>query len=200
MRTLGKRGSIGAVRASTTDIPGLVLFTPEPHRDARGFFSRTFDAAVAAEAGVDPGSFLQDSVSRSVQGVVRGLHVRVGAGEGKLVRCSAGAIFDVVVDLRPGSPTFRRWLSFDLDGETQRSIFVPPGCAHGFQALSAPSADTSYRIDRAHDPSEDLTIAHDDPDLAIGWPLPVSLQSAADAGAPPLSALADRLALVEARA
>jgi dTDP-4-dehydrorhamnose 3,5-epimerase len=186
------------MHASTTDIPGLVLFTPQPHRDARGFFSRTFDADVARNAGVDPGSFLQDSVSRSGKGVVRGLHVRVGAGEGKLVRCSSGAIFDVVVDLRPGSPTFRRWLSFDLDGESQRSIYVPPGCAHGFQALSDP-ADTSYRIDRAHDPSEDLTIAHDDPELAIGWPLPVSLQSAADAAAPPLAQLQERLAQIKAR-
>lgn len=187
------------MRASTTEIPGLLLFTPQPHRDARGFFSRTFDADVAREAGVDPGSFLQDSVSRSARGVVRGLHVRVGAGEGKLVRCSSGAIFDVVVDLRPGSPTFRRWVSFDLDGDTQRSIFVPPGCAHGFQALTEP-ADTSYRIDRAHDPAEDLTIAHDDPELGIGWPLPVSLQSANDAGAPPLAALEQQLARIEARA
>ena len=185
--------------ATTTAIPGLVLFTPQPYRDARGFFSRTFDADVAAEAGIDPHAFLQDSVSRSAQGVVRGLHVRVGAGENKLVRCSAGAIFDVVVDLRPGSPTYRQWLSFDLDGDNQRSIYVPAGCAHGFQALTAP-ADTSYRIDRAHDPSEDLTIAHDDPELAIPWPRPVTLQSAADAGAPPLAQLTERLALIEARA
>lgn len=187
------------MEASTTAIPGLVLFTPQPHRDARGFFSRTFDADVARDAGIDPYSFLQDSVSRSVQGVVRGLHVRVGAGENKLVRCSSGAIFDVVVDLRPGSPMFRRWLSFDLDDQTQRSIYVPAGCAHGFQALTG-TADTSYRIDAAHDPAEDLTIAHDDPELAIPWPLPVSLQSVADAGAPPLAELGGRLARIAARA
>ena len=186
------------MHASATAIPGLILFTPQPHRDERGFFSRTFEADVAREAGIDPDSFLQDSVSRSAQGVVRGLHVRVGQGESKLVRCSSGAIFDVVVDLRPGSPMFRQWLSFDLDGDTQRSIYVPAGCAHGFQALTAP-ADTSYRIDRAHDPSEDLTIAHDDPELAIPWPLPVTLQSAHDAGAPPLAALGDRLARIVAR-
>ncbi|HEY0240596.1 MAG TPA: dTDP-4-dehydrorhamnose 3,5-epimerase family protein [Friedmanniella sp.] len=186
------------MRASTTAIPGLVLFTPEPHRDARGFFCRTFEAGVARDAGVDPDSFLQDSVSRSALGVVRGLHVRVGAGEGKLVRCSSGAIFDVVVDLRPGSPRYRTWLSFDLDGEAQRSLYVPPGCAHGFQALTGP-ADTSYRIDREHDPSEDLTIAHDDPELAIPWPLTVTLQSAADAGAPVLAQVQERLALIGAR-
>lgn len=186
------------MHASTTAIPGLVLFTPQPHRDARGFFSRTFDADVARDAGIDPHAFLQDSVSRSAQGVLRGLHVRVGAGENKLVRCSSGAVFDVVVDLRPGSPMFRRWLSFDLDDQTQRSIYVPAGCAHGFQALTA-TADTSYRIDAAHDPTQDLTIAHDDPELAVPWPLPVSLQSPADAGAPPLAELGPALARIEAR-
>jgi len=179
----------------STAIEGVLTFTPSPHHDARGFFSRTFDADVARAAGIDPAGFLQDSLSRSALGVVRGLHLRVGAGEAKLVRCSSGAVFDVVVDLRPGSPSYGRWLSFDLTGENQRSVYIPPGCAHGFQALSSP-ADTSYRIDRAHDPSEDLTIRYDDPDLAIPWPLPVTLQSAADRTAPPLAELAERLALV----
>ena len=179
----------------STAIEGVLTFTPSPHHDARGFFSRTFDADVARAAGIDPAGFLQDSLSRSALGVVRGLHLRVGAGEAKLVRCSSGAVFDVVVDLRPGSPSYGRWLSFDLTGENQRSVYIPPGCAHGFQALSSP-ADTSYRIDRAHDPSEDLTIRYDDPDLAIPWPLPVTLQSAADRTAPPLAELGERLALV----
>lgn len=176
----------------TTSIPGLVVFRPTPHRDERGFFSRTFDAEVARLAGIDPCSFVQDSVSRSRRGVVRGLHVRAGVGEGKLVRCSVGRIFDVVVDLRPGSPTHLSWLSFDLDGEEQTSIFVPPGCAHGFQALTA-TADTSYRIDQPHDPAFDLTIAHDDPQLAIPWPLSVSILSATDRAAPRLADLGDRL-------
>ena len=180
------------MRYEQTSIPGLLVFTPEPHRDERGFFSRTFDADVVREAGIDPGSFLQDSVSRSRRGVIRGLHVRVGAGEAKLVRCSSGAIFDVVVDLRPGSPFFCRWLSFDLTDESQRSIYVPPGCAHGFQSLSA-TADTSYRIDRPHDPAEDLTIAFDDPELAIPWPRPLTVMSANDRSAPPMSELRDRL-------
>lgn len=179
----------------STAIEGVLTFTPSPHRDARGFFSRTFDADVARAAGVDPGAFQQDSLSRSAYGVVRGLHVRVGAGEAKLVRCSSGAVFDVVVDLRPGSPTYGRWVSFDLTGENQRSVYIPPGCAHGFQALSSP-ADTSYRIDRAHDASEDLTIRYDDPTLAIPWPLPVTLQSEADRTAPLLAELGERLALV----
>ncbi len=177
---------------ANTAIRGLVRFTGPVHRDTRGFFSRTFDAAIAREAGIDPDAFVQDSLSRSERGVIRGLHLRVGLGEGKLVRCSSGAVFDVVVDLRPTSPTYRTWLSFDLDGEAQTSLYIPPGCAHGFQALTQP-ADTSYRINRPHDPSEDLTIAHDDPELAIPWPLPVTLMSDADRTAKPLSRLGDRL-------
>jgi dTDP-4-dehydrorhamnose 3,5-epimerase len=180
-----------------TSIPGVIFFRPSPHRDVRGFFSRTFDADVAREAGLDPDAFVQDSLSRSARGVIRGLHLRLRRGEGKLVRCSSGAVFDVVVDLRPTSPAYLSWLSFDLDGDAQSSVYIPPGCAHGFQALTEP-ADTSYRIDRRHDPSEDLTIAFDDSQLAIPWPLPVTLMSEADRHAKPLSELQDRLRQVEA--
>jgi dTDP-4-dehydrorhamnose 3,5-epimerase len=184
---------------ATTAIPGLVTFTPTPIRDARGFFCRTYDVDVARAAGLEPGSFLQDSLSRSAQGVVRGLHLRVGRGEGKLVRCSSGRVFDVVVDLRPDSPSYRTWLVFELDGDRQNSIFIPPGCAHGHQTLTT-TADTSYRIDRAHDPAEDLTIAWNDPELAIPWPLPVTTMSEQDAGAPPLAALTTELGLLLATA
>lgn len=167
-------------------IEGALLFAPTPHVDERGFFSRTFDADVARAAGVDPDSFVQDSISRSVKGVVRGMHLRAGAGEAKLVRCSYGEVFDVVVDLRPGSPTYRNQEYFELSGRTQVSLYIPAGCAHGFQALTDP-ADVSYRIDRAHDPAEDVTIAYDDPDLAIAWPLPVTLISERDKQAPTLA-------------
>ena len=187
------------MRWSTTRIPGVLEFTPTPHVDDRGFFSRTFDADVAQEAGIDPRGFVQDSMSRSRRGVVRGLHVRVGAGESKLVRCSSGQVFDVVVDLRPGSPTHGEWLSVVLDGERQNSVYIPAGCAHGFQALTEP-ADTAYRIDRAHDPREDLTIAHDDPELAVPWPLPVGARSRSDAAALPLAQLSAALATITARA
>jgi dTDP-4-dehydrorhamnose 3,5-epimerase len=180
-----------------TSIPGLLTFTPTPVRDERGFFCRTFDVDVARNAGLDPGAFVQDSLSRSTYGVLRGLHLRVGAGEGKLVRCSAGRVFDVVVDLRPSSPAYRSWLSFELDGDLQNSIYIPPGCAHGHQTLT-PVADTSYRIDREHDPSEDLTIAWDDPELAVPWPLTPAVMSAKDAAARPLAELAAELARVEA--
>jgi dTDP-4-dehydrorhamnose 3,5-epimerase len=187
------------MRWSTTAIAGVIEFTPTPFRDDRGFFSRTFDADVALEAGIDPDGFVQDSMSRSRRGVVRGLHVRVGDGESKLVRCSYGRVFDVVVDLRPGSPTHLQWLSVVLDGEQQNSVYIPAGCAHGFQALTD-TADTSYRIDRRHDPSEDLTIAHDDPQLAVPWPLPVTAMSRSDSAALPLAQLTAALAGIRAPA
>src|SRR5215831_17884848 len=160
-------------------ISGALLFRPTPHVDERGFFSRTFDADVTRAAGIDPAGFAQDSISRSVRGVIRGLHVRRGAGEAKLVRCSYGRIFDVVVDLRTASPTYGRWKSFELRDDEQVSLYVPAGCAHGFQALTEP-ADVSYRIDRPHDPAEDVTVAFDDPDLGIDWPLPVTAISPRD--------------------
>jgi dTDP-4-dehydrorhamnose 3,5-epimerase len=167
-------------------IEGALLFRPSPHVDERGFFCRTFDAEVLGAAGLDPAAFVQHSLSRSARGVVRGLHVRRGGGEAKLVRCSFGAIFDVVVDLRPTSPTYRNWESFELRDDEQVTVYVPASCAHGFQALTD-IADVSYMIDRAHDPSEDVSIAFDDPDLAIPWPLPVTSMSSRDRLAPPLA-------------
>jgi dTDP-4-dehydrorhamnose 3,5-epimerase len=167
-------------------VSGALLFRPQPHADERGFFSRTFDAQVAREAGIDPAAFAQDSQSRSRRGVIRGMHVRGGAGEAKLVRCSYGAIFDVIIDLRRGSPTFRNWASFELRDTEQTSLYVPAGCAHGFQALTDP-ADVCYRIDRPHDPSQDVSIAFDDPELAIAWPLPVTIMSERDRAGQPLA-------------
>jgi dTDP-4-dehydrorhamnose 3,5-epimerase len=168
------------------------MFTPIPHVDERGLFSRTFDVEDMREAGIDPSAFVQDSISRSARGVIRGLHVRSGKGEAKVVRCSYGSVFDVIVDLRPSSPTFLNWEKFDLDGLAQVSVYVPAGCAHGFQALTEP-ADVSYRIDRPHDPNEDVAIAFDDPQLAIPWPLPVSAMSQRDQRALPLNAAVELL-------
>ncbi|MFF0745399.1 dTDP-4-dehydrorhamnose 3,5-epimerase [Streptomyces sp. NPDC004111] len=168
------------------EIDGAYLFEPTPYADERGFFCRTFDAEVIRSVGLDPAAFVQDSVSRSARGVLRGMHLRSGAGEAKLVRCSHGRIFDVVVDLRPHSPTYRNRAFFELSGDTQTTLYVPAGCAHGFQALTE-TADTSYRIDRPHDPSEDVTIAFDDPDLDIPWPLPPRLMSRRDKEAPGLA-------------
>jgi dTDP-4-dehydrorhamnose 3,5-epimerase len=177
---------------SVPRISGAKVFTPTPHRDDRGFFCRTFDVDDVRAAGIDPHCFTQDSVSRSSKGVVRGLHMRRGAGESKLVRCSYGAVFDVVVDLRPSSPTYRNVESFELQGDEQVSVYIPAGCAHGFQALTEP-ADVSYRIDRPHDPTEDVTIAFDDPELAISWPLPVAAISPRDREAPSLSSVLQSL-------
>ena len=166
-------------------ISGVLLFRPTPHVDERGFFSRTFDAEAIRAAGIDPAGFTQDSLSRSARGVIRGMHTRHGRGEAKLVRCSYGAVLDVVVDLRAGSPTFRNMETFELRDTDQVSVYIPAGCAHGFQALTDP-ADVSYRIDRPHDPAEDVSIAFDDPDLAIPWPLPPAMLSDRDRAAPSL--------------
>jgi dTDP-4-dehydrorhamnose 3,5-epimerase len=170
-----------------------LLFRPTPQVDERGFFCRTFDVADMRSVGIDPSAFVQDSISRSACGVVRGLHVRRGAGEAKLVRCSYGAIFDVIVDVRPASRTYLNWESFELTGDEQVSLYVPAGCAHGFQALTDP-ADVSYRIDRGHDPAQDVAIAFDDPELAIPWPLPVSAMSRRDRQAVALAEAAEILA------
>ncbi|GAA1503731.1 dTDP-4-dehydrorhamnose 3,5-epimerase family protein [Streptomyces synnematoformans] len=172
-------------------IAGAYLFEPTPHADERGFFCRTFDADVIRSAGLDPGAFVQDSVSRSARGVLRGLHLRSGAGEAKLVRCSYGRVFDAVVDLRPDSPTYLGRAFFELSGEKQTTLYVPAGCAHGLQALTA-TADVSYRIDRPHDPAEDVTIAFDDPELAIPWPLPATSVSRRDREAPGLAEVLKR--------
>lgn len=173
-------------------IEGAYLFEPTPHVDERGFFCRTYEPEAIRSAGIDPDGFLQDSVSRSRKGVIRGMHLRSGDGEAKLVRCSWGEIFDVVVDLRRDSPTFGNKEVFALSGETQVSLYIPAGCAHGFQALSD-YADVSYRIDRVHDPAEDVAIAHDDPDLAIAWPLPASLLSTRDSQASSLADVLEKL-------
>jgi dTDP-4-dehydrorhamnose 3,5-epimerase len=111
------------------------------------------------------------------------MHGRSGRGEAKLVRCSHGAVHDVLVDIRRGSPTFGKQQAFLLDDNDFRHLYIPPGFLHGFQALTL-TADVCYRIDRPHDPSEDISVAYDDPDLAIAWPLPVTVVSARDAGAP----------------
>lgn len=173
------------MRIEQTRIPGVAVLVPQPHRDARGLFTRTFDAAIFdAWLGV-PGAaatFVQDSQSRSARGVIRGLHGRRGRGEAKLVRCAYGAVHDILVDARPDSPTFGEHESFLLDDNDFRHLYVPPGLLHGFQALTA-TADVCYRIDRGHDPAEDIAVAHDDPDLAVAWPLPVTAISQRDAAA-----------------
>jgi dTDP-4-dehydrorhamnose 3,5-epimerase len=172
------------VRFEQTSLGGVLVMAPQPSRDQRGFFTRTFDAAIFDQQLGDGASakFTQDSQSRSVQGVVRGLHGRSGAGEAKLVRCAHGAVFDVVVDARSGSPTFGTFETFVLDDVDFRHLYIPSGFLHGFQALT-PVADVCYRIDRPHDPSEDVGVNPYDPDVAIPWPQPVVAMSDRDAAA-----------------
>ena len=180
------------MQVRTTSLAGVLLFVPSPHYDERGLFTRTFDADVAAEQGLDPDAFRQDSQSRSRAGVVRGLHGRTGRGESKLVRCARGAVHDVIVDARPASPTFGEHESFLLDDEQFWHLYVPAGLLHGFQALSD-LADVCYRIDRPHDPTEDAAVRYDDPDLAIAWPQPVTVMSDRDAAAGSWAALREAL-------
>ena len=183
------------MRIEQARLAGVAVLTPEPFRDERGLFTRTFDAVLFDEWIGVPGTsatFVQDSQSRSVAGVIRGMHGRGGRGEAKLVRCANGAVFDVLVDARPDSPTFGEHEAFTLDDDDFRHLFVPPGVLHGFQALTA-TADVCYRIDRPHDPAEDLAVAHDDPDLRIPWPLPVSTMSARDRAAGSWAQLVTRL-------
>lgn len=168
-----------------TGIAGLLVLVPAPFFDDRGFFTRTFDAQMFDDHHGAPGlsaSFIQDSQSRSVQGTIRGMHGRSGHGEAKLIRCANGAVHDVVVDIRPDSPTFGDQVSVRLDDRDFRHLYVPRGFLHGFQALT-PTADVCYRIDRPHDPSEDLAVAFDDPDLAIAWPIAPTAVSARDRAA-----------------
>ncbi|NOV97434.1 dTDP-4-dehydrorhamnose 3,5-epimerase family protein [Isoptericola halotolerans] len=176
----------------TTTLAGVLLLEPTPHRDDRGLFTRTFDDETASRAGLDPRSFVQDSQSRSVRGVVRGLHGRTGSGEAKLVRVAHGAVHDVVVDARPGSPTFGRWEAFLLDDVDFRVLHVPRGCLHGHQTLTETS-DVCYRIDAEHDPTEDVAVHHLDPHLGIEWPQPVTVVSARDDAAGSWTRLVDRL-------
>ncbi|MBL1074084.1 dTDP-4-dehydrorhamnose 3,5-epimerase family protein [Nocardia sp. 2] len=189
------------MRIEPTELADVLVLTPQPHHDGRGLFTRTFDAAEFDEYLGAPGrsaTFVQDSQSRSFRGVVRGLHGRSGRGEAKLVRCAHGAVHDVLVDIRPDSPTFGLRQAFLLDDSDFRHLYVPPGFLHGFQALT-PVADVCYRIDRPHDPAEDLGVAYDDPDLAIAWPQPVTVVSDRDAGAGSWRALLDLLGHVTPR-
>ncbi|GAA4471091.1 dTDP-4-dehydrorhamnose 3,5-epimerase [Rhodococcus olei] len=180
------------MRVDTTDLEDVLVFRPEPFRDDRGVFTRTFDVRVGERVGVRSADFVQDSQSRSVFGVIRGMHGRAGRGEAKLVRCAHGAVHDVLVDIRKESPTFGAQQAFTLDDVDFAHLYVPPGFLHGFQALTA-VADVCYRIDREHDPAEDIAVAYDDPDLAIAWPLPVTVISARDAAAGTWAALVDSL-------
>ncbi len=175
-------------------LPGVLEIIPERFNDERGFFSETFNAAALAEIGIDC-TWVQDNHSMSrPPDVLRGLHVQVKPfPQAKLVRVVRGAAFDVVVDIRPGAPTFKQWVAIELSVGTWNQVFVPAHMAHGFLTL-APDTEIIYKVSAPYSPEHERTIRYDDPDLAIGWPLAgVSpIQSQKDAQAPYLRDLLGR--------
>ena len=152
-----------------THLPGVVVIEPKFFGDKRGFFLETFRQDVLQQAGIDV-TFVQDNHSRSGQGVLRGLHYQLMQTQGKLVRVTSGSVFDVAVDVRYGSPTFGQWYGTQLDEESMRMMYVPPGYAHGFVVLSE-SADFLYKCTDYYHPESEQGIAWDDSDIGIEWPI-----------------------------
>jgi dTDP-4-dehydrorhamnose 3,5-epimerase len=153
-----------------TALDGPVLIQPVRFGDARGFFAETFRHAVLAERFGIAGDFVQDNHSRSVRGVVRGMHFQLEPPAAKLVRCARGAIVDVLVDIRPGSETFGRWEAYGLDDENLRMLYAPVGFAHGFCVVSD-VADVLYKQTAYWSADADRGFAPDDPDVGIEWPI-----------------------------
>jgi dTDP-4-dehydrorhamnose 3,5-epimerase len=170
----------------TTELPGVWLLEPKVFGDARGFFMETWQAARYGEAGM-PERFVQDNHSRSRRGVLRGLHYQRVQPQGKLVWVTRGAVFDVAVDIRRGSPTFGRWYGCVLDDVDHRQLYIPPGFAHGFCVLSE-DADFFYKCTDYYHPASERGIAWDDPDIGIDWPLRDVALSAKDQRNPRLHA------------
>ncbi len=164
----------------TTDLSlaGLKLIQPRVFRDDRGFFIETYSEPRYAEVGIDV-TFVQDNHSRSVKGTLRGLHYQSSPGQAKLVRVATGRIWDVVVDIRPASPTFGKWEGAVLDAEDHAQLFVPVGFAHGFCVLSE-SADVIYKVSSPYNPATEYSIRYNDPDIAVDWPVRVPVLSDRD--------------------
>ena len=181
------------MRVSQTTLPGALLIEPEVFPDGRGFFTETYRENVLAGHGITE-AFVQDNHSRSSRGVLRGIHFAVGEGSSKLVRCGRGRIWDVIVDLRRGSPTFRRWEGFELSDENMRELYVPVGFGHGFCVLSD-EADVIYKQSAYYDPEVEMGIAWDDPEVGIEWPLEEDqiFVSERDTGAARLSEVVENL-------
>jgi dTDP-4-dehydrorhamnose 3,5-epimerase len=180
------------LRRLETRLDGPILIEPKVQRDERGFFCETYRRSVFGELGITE-EMVQDNHSRSNRGVVRGMHFQVGSGIAKLVRCATGAILDVVVDIRRGSPTFGEWEGFELSDENMRLAYCPVGFAHGFCTLSD-EADVIYMQSRYYAPDLERAIKYDDPDVAIAWPSELELvPSMRDANAPLLRDIADQL-------
>ena len=174
-----------------TEIPDVIIIEPDVHRDARGFFLESYNERKYREAGLSA-SFVQDNHSRSMQGTLRGLHAQRRRPQGKLVRAIEGEIFDVAVDVRRGSPTFSRWVGVRLSAENFKQIYVPPGFAHGFCVLSE-RAQVEYKVTDFYDPTDELGLFWNDPEVGVQWPLQEPLLSAKDGSAPRLREIMDQL-------
>ena len=151
----------------TTNLPGVIVIEPKAYVDKRGFFLETFREDVLLQAGINA-HFVQDNHTRSSHGVLRGLHYQMIQTQGKLVRVATGSVFDVVVDVRSGSPSFGQWFGTELNDDNIKMIYVPPGFAHGFVVLSE-TADFIYKCTDYYHPESEQGIAWDDPDLNIDW-------------------------------
>jgi dTDP-4-dehydrorhamnose 3,5-epimerase len=156
------------VNIIATGIPGPLIIEPRVFGDARGFFMETWNAQAFADAGLDL-SFVQDNHSRSQKGVLRGLHFQNPGAQGKLVRVTNGAVFDVAVDLRQSSPTFGKWVGVELSASNRRMFWVPEGFAHGFLTLED-DTDFLYKCTAPYAPQSEFTLAWDDPAVGIEWP------------------------------
>ena len=168
------------MRFEATNLSGAWLIVPEPVGDERGFFARTFCVRELAEHGLET-EFVQHSASVSLKrGTLRGMHFqREPHGEVKIVTCVKGAILDVIVDLRPASPTFRCWQGFELTDENRHRLYIPKGFAHGFQTLTD-NVEVGYLISAFYESSAASGVRHDDPAFGIEWPLPVTVISEKD--------------------
>lgn len=157
------------MKVTEFDLPGLLLIEPQRFGDARGWFSETWQAERYREAGIQE-AFVQDNLARSSHGVLRGLHAQLPHAQGKLVQVLEGAVFDVAVDARQGSPTFGRWEGVELTGDESKQFYVPPGFFHGYLVLSE-TALFCYKVTDFYHPESELALRWDDPDVGIEWPL-----------------------------
>lgn len=180
------------MKVGDTSVPGVLLIEPDRFGDSRGFFQELWHERRYAGAGI-AGPFVQDNISLSSRGVLRGLHLQHPQGQGKLVYALQGEVFDVAVDVRVGSPTFGQWAGAVLSSDNARQLWVPQGFAHGFCVLSE-TALFAYKCTDFYNRDTELSVLWNDPDIAIDWPLDDPLVSDKDAEAPPLSAIGhDRL-------
>jgi dTDP-4-dehydrorhamnose 3,5-epimerase len=172
---------------TTTDIEGVALIDLETRDDHRGFFARTFDRQEFVDAGLEPLVEQCNLSFNHTAGTLRGMHFQVAPHpETKLVRCTRGAIVDIIVDMRPGSPTRLQHVQVELTAENRRALYVPPYFAHGYQTL-VDGAEVTYQVSGAYTPAAERGLRYDDPDLGLSWPLPVSVISDKDGAWPLLS-------------